>query len=100
MNTEIAQRRAIVLQTVVVGPGPNLTWVVLVLVGEPAADAFACFVREATARDQIGGFVGFGPRCLSHDVQLFEIPLAPHTNPEMKLQPDSFSYTQRPLHRL
>jgi len=63
----------------------NLTRVVLVLVCEAAANSFSCLVRKTSTGHQVGWLISFGASCFADDVQMFHVPLAPRTNPEMKL---------------
>jgi len=53
----------------------------LVLVREAAANSFPCFVRKTSARDEVRWFVSFGTSCFADDMQVFQVPLAPRTNP-------------------
>jgi len=51
------------------------------LVGEATADSFAGFAGETVTRNHVSRFLGFGSSRFANDVQMLDVPLAPHTNP-------------------
>ncbi len=53
----------------------------LVLVREATANAFFCFVRKTSARDEVRWFIRFGASGFADDMQVFQVPLAPRANP-------------------
>ena len=81
-----------------VGSSSSTLHVVLVLISEAAANSFSCFVRKTIARYEVRWLGSFGTSCFADDIEMFHVPLAPRANPEVKLQVDSLSQTQRSLH--
>lgn len=72
--------------------------VVLVWVGETATNAFSCLVRKAWSRRKVRCFSSLGTSCVADEMQVFEVPLAPGTDPQVKLEVDSLSQTKRSFH--
>ncbi len=72
----------------------------LALAGEAASDSFARFVRERRAGTKVGQFLAFGPGRIAYELQMFEVPLAPGADPQMKPQLYPLAQRQFSLHRL